>query len=107
MVGLGREPRVGDEPQALSFSVAGRVVGTDLCPEIRRWCTAAGLVGWCQEFYDTVEGTVQGRPRVIEGFRAWLAQGVPGCRVDLVDWRPAAVHPDRETFRWVIAPRKD
>jgi len=93
--------------EALSFRVLGRVVQTDLSLAIEAKARELGLTGWCRDDFDTLAGTVQGDHRGLEAFQAWLPRGIPGARVDVVDWEPAVVRDDRTTFHRMAAARRD
>ena len=93
--------------EALSFRVLGRVVQTDLSLAIEAKAQDLGLTGWCRDDFDTVAGTVQGDPRGLETFKGWLPRGIPGARIDAVDWEPAVVRDDRTTFHRMVVARRD
>lgn len=93
--------------QALSFTVSGRVAHTDLSLSIEARALELKLTGWCRDDFDTVVGTGQGVPEALEEFKVWLSGGVPGARIDVVEWETAAVREDRIAFRRQILARKD
>jgi acylphosphatase len=93
--------------EALSFTVLGRVVQTDLSLALEAKARELGLTGWCRDDFDSVAGTVQGDAGRLQAFRTWLEAGVPGARIDVVDWETAVVRDDRTSFRRVVAARRD
>ena len=59
--------------EAVSFTIFGRVVQTDLSLALEAKAQESGLTGWCRDD---------------------LEAGVPGARIDVVDWETVAARRD-------------
>jgi acylphosphatase len=92
---------------AFTFQVIGRVVEADLCGAIEAKAMSLGLTGWVKNEFDTVAGTVQGSEGPLDAFHEWLSAGIPGARIDVVDWVSAEPRQDRTTFHRMWTARRD
>lgn len=75
-----------DGPKAALVLVRGRVQGVGFRYEARSFAKALGLRGWVKNLDDGgVETWAQGPAEAVDRYLAWLHQGPPGARVELVD----------------------
>ena len=79
-------PKAAAGPKAALVLVRGRVQGVGFRYEARSFAKALGLRGWVRNLDDGgVETWAEGPAEAVDRYLAWLHQGPPGARVELVD----------------------
>jgi acylphosphatase len=78
--------------------VRGIVQGVGFRDSCMRQARARGIAGWVRNRRDgSVEALLQGSPQQLAQMCEWLRHGVPGARVDALDWsevQPPPALPD-------------